>query len=461
MRQRYIPVLLLSVTALLASCEAIPEGMAGHSDIVAVADGFKLTVDHAAELLASASEEIAPTSPRVVDPLAELWINYTLLAVRMANPNGLDDSDLSLLAQPVEDQALVWNLHTDVILAKAVPSEAEVQAAFEAEQPLIRARARHILVRVPRGASAAEDDSVRRYVEGIRQQALAGIDFGDLATRYSQDPATSPEGGSLGWIDRGRLVPELEEVVFAMAPGEISEVVSSEFGYHILQVTEREEPEFFDAQQAYYGALRDGRVAEYEEAYIDSLLAAGKPRIVHGAERRAKRLAFNPHVQRLSKQERDAPLVRYSGGAVTVGEFAQFIVRGAPNSRNVVGGADEQGIADILMEMVRSELLVKAAKDLGYTVSPERADSAYNAALREMSVAAVVSGMDREILSRGDRALTVEVDKALVAVLSRARSPRGVDRVFRELRDGHAIQVYSDRYAQVAAKLAELRSSRR
>ena len=89
----------------------------------------------------------------MVDPLAELWINYTLLAVRMADPNGLDDSDLSLLAQPVEDQALVWNLHTDVILAKAVPSEAEVQAAFEAEQPFARVRARHILVGVPRGAT--------------------------------------------------------------------------------------------------------------------------------------------------------------------------------------------------------------------------------------------------------------------------------------------------------------------
>jgi len=90
--------------------------------------------------------------------------------------------------------------------------------------------ARHILV-----TSEAE-------AEGLRAQLQDGVDFNLLARQYSIDASTRPAGGDLGWFPKGFLLwPEVETAAFALQPGEISKVVKSEIGYHILEITERED----------------------------------------------------------------------------------------------------------------------------------------------------------------------------------------------------------------------------
>ena len=104
--------------------------------------------------------------------------------------------------------------------------------------------ARHILV-----ATEAEAQSVLN-------QLLAGADFAALAQQYSLDEATKVNGGDLGFFPRGILLaPEVEEAAFALQPGQISGVITSQFGYHIVQVLERvsDRPLSEDA----LGALRD------------------------------------------------------------------------------------------------------------------------------------------------------------------------------------------------------------
>ena len=90
--------------------------------------------------------------------------------------------------------------------------------------------ARHILV-----ASEAE-------AEGLRAQLQDGVDFDLLARQYSIDASTRPAGGDLGWFPQGFLLwPEVEMVAFSLQPGEISTVVMSGIGYHIIETMEREE----------------------------------------------------------------------------------------------------------------------------------------------------------------------------------------------------------------------------
>jgi peptidyl-prolyl cis-trans isomerase D len=72
-----------------------------------------------------------------------------------------------------------------------------------------------------------------------RKAAAGGADFADLARRFSQEPGASSSGGDLGWFGRGRMVKEFETAAFALKAGEVSPVVKSQFGYHVIRVEER------------------------------------------------------------------------------------------------------------------------------------------------------------------------------------------------------------------------------
>jgi len=108
----------------------------------------------------------------------------------------------------------------------------------EFEQPR-QVRGAHILIRVPEtGGSEAEDRARAQAAEAIRR-ARAGEDFAALARQLSQDPATAPQGGDLGFVRRGELLPSVEQVLFALKPGEVApEPVRTPFGYHALKVVE-------------------------------------------------------------------------------------------------------------------------------------------------------------------------------------------------------------------------------
>jgi peptidyl-prolyl cis-trans isomerase SurA len=81
-------------------------------------------------------------------------------------------------------------------------------------------------------------DSLRSYAELIHRKALEGEDFDLLARTYSDDPS-GEKGGDLDWFSRGEMVPEFEKAAFELQPGEISGVVQSQFGFHIIKCTGR------------------------------------------------------------------------------------------------------------------------------------------------------------------------------------------------------------------------------
>lgn len=100
------------------------------------------------------------------------------------------------------------------------------------------ARVKLSYVELKREPSPQDYADVKHFAENILERARAGDDFADLAERYSDDDTTAPQGGDLGFFPRGRMVKEFEEAAFSMKPGEISDVVQTPFGYHIIKVEE-------------------------------------------------------------------------------------------------------------------------------------------------------------------------------------------------------------------------------
>lgn len=87
--------------------------------------------------------------------------------------------------------------------------------------------------------SEAERDRVRTQLAELRERILKGEKFSMLATLYSQDPGSSKKGGELGFFARGDMVSEFESVAFALKPGEVSPIVETQYGFHIIQLIER------------------------------------------------------------------------------------------------------------------------------------------------------------------------------------------------------------------------------
>lgn len=87
--------------------------------------------------------------------------------------------------------------------------------------------------------SEAERDRVRTELAGLRERVLKGEKFSMLATLYSQDPGTAKKGGELGFFSRGEMVGEFESAAFALKPGEVSPIIETQFGFHIIQLIER------------------------------------------------------------------------------------------------------------------------------------------------------------------------------------------------------------------------------
>jgi peptidyl-prolyl cis-trans isomerase C len=146
-----------------------------------------------------------------------------------------------------------------------------------------RVRASHILIRFPDNANAAAKQQVRSRAEEILRALKAGNDFVDIAKTNSQDPGSAANGGDLGYFERGQMVGPFEETAFSLRPGQTSELVETEFGYHIIKVADKQASRTVpldevrpQIQQFLEGQERE----EATQSFVESLKAKGKVEIL-------------------------------------------------------------------------------------------------------------------------------------------------------------------------------------
>ncbi len=104
----------------------------------------------------------------------------------------------------------------------------------------------HIMLRLNQQASKEEQEATKVRIDSIYQALKNGADFAELAKKVSQDPGSAKQGGLLPFIPKGQFVKEYEDAAFALQPGEMSEVVQSPYGYHIILMKERKQFEPYD-----------------------------------------------------------------------------------------------------------------------------------------------------------------------------------------------------------------------
>jgi peptidyl-prolyl cis-trans isomerase D len=103
-----------------------------------------------------------------------------------------------------------------------------------------RVKVRHILIKTE-GKPKDEVPKLKAKAEDILKQLQHGADFAELAKKNSEDPGSAEKGGELGWIVRGQTVPNFEKAAFSLKPGQLSGVIETEYGFHIIQVEDKQE----------------------------------------------------------------------------------------------------------------------------------------------------------------------------------------------------------------------------
>ena len=125
---------------------------------------------------------------------------------------------------------------------KAVVTDKEIRAYYDQNRDSFRepeqVRASHILVRVDPKSDAGKKAAARKKIEEVRARIREKQDFESLARTYSEDP-TGAKGGDLGYIRQGQVLKPIEEALFALKPGETSDIVETGLGYHIVKAGDR------------------------------------------------------------------------------------------------------------------------------------------------------------------------------------------------------------------------------
>ena len=193
--------------------------------------------------------------------------------------NNLTEADLR---SQFERDLAIKKLLDGQIGDKSAVSEKETRAYYDSNLETFKkpeqVRASHILIKVDPGADEAKKAEARTKIESLQTKLKKGEDFGALAKEYSEGPS-GPKGGDLGFFGRGQMVKPFEETAFAMKPGQVSDMVETNFGYHLIMVSDRT-PEgtipYEEVKDRLQQFLKQQKVQEAIAQYVETLKGKAK-----------------------------------------------------------------------------------------------------------------------------------------------------------------------------------------
>jgi parvulin-like peptidyl-prolyl isomerase len=149
------------------------------------------------------------------------------------------DVDFQVVEEQMRESVTIENYLNQKLMEKVQLSDEQLMEAYEADKT---ATVRHILLNT-QGKSDSQKEEIRQKMQGILDRARGGEDFAALAKEYSEDPGSKNNGGLYQDFARGVMVKPFEEAAFGVPVGEVSDIVETQFGYHILKVENRKKEE--------------------------------------------------------------------------------------------------------------------------------------------------------------------------------------------------------------------------
>ncbi|MGE5750301.1 MAG: peptidylprolyl isomerase [Gemmatimonas sp.] len=362
----------VAAALLFTGCDSLKDAFSAHVNVVAKAADQELTITSLANLMGGSK---APLRKDVANAVVDAWVNYHLIAQAAANNDSLNDPkkiDEAMWAVIANVKAKKW--YDLVSKTWKAPDSASAEAAYNNGSMLA---ASHILLMTP-DTSAAAKAVVKKKIDAIRAQVNSS-NFAEMARKNSQDPGSAPRGGSLGIFPRGAMVKEFDQAAAALKPGEISPVIQTQYGYHIIR-----RPTFAEVKADFIRQMEQGGMQAAESTYLAGLEKTSKVEVKPGTAATVRAVVENPNGHRDDK----TVLATSTIGKFTATDLARWMETFPPQAQiqERVKTAPDSLLPVFVKNFVRNELVLHSADSA--KLGP---DSAQLAEIRKMFLSTITN----------------------------------------------------------------------
>jgi hypothetical protein len=326
---------------------------------VAKVGGTTLSAEQLASFLATAKG--TQLNEESADFITNVWVDYTLFAQAAAKGDNLADSALiaeAMWPQLTELKATIW--HDTLLNRRLNISDADIQAAYDkGENRLFQ----HVLWRIAPGGPPEARSAARRQATTGLGTLKRGANFAEFAGRESQDPGSARDGGFLPPGPMGRFVPTFDSAAWKLAPGEMTGLVETPFGYHIIR-----RPPFDEVKDRYKAFLGQAESFRLDSIYMDSLALQKKLTVKQDAAKLMKAAIADPDAHATSRKV----LATYTGGTVDVQQYLRWVRVLPPQITGQLKAAPDSALDRFAKILGTNILLIKQADSAGIAIPSDQ-----------------------------------------------------------------------------------------
>lgn len=433
------------------ACNGLKDAMTAHVDTAARAGSEELSVDRLAKLL---NEATVPPRKDVATAIANAWVDYQLLGQAAAK------GDTAISTKEVDDamwaaigglkarkyyEAVSKNWGTvDSTAARHMYDNGDVLAAS------------HILL-VTKGAPEAAKAAAKTKAAALRSQASAA-NFAQLARANSQDPPSAARGGSLGLFRRGAMVPQFEQALLALKPGEISPVIETEYGYHIIR-----RPTYGEVKDQVLQASKGRSMQQAESAFVARMQSGGKIELRSDAASTARKVLADPEAHLTD----GSTIATSNAGKFTAGELAKWVSSFPPQAlaqqQAQLQAAPDSVLGMFVKNFVTNDLVLQAADSAKVGPTPDEMKQMHAGFIQARDAAWTALGVDPKSLADSAKSpaertrfaatrIGAYMDKLVMGQAQFVQVPEPVSHVLRQKMDASLNQAGIDRAVERAVK---------
>ena len=355
---RFSLIVGLLLTAALAGCSSFRDLFSAHADVVAEAGDQRLTPQRLSQIMAGGKGMRANRD--AANFVTNVWVDYSLFAQAVADGKlPLDSASIAKAVWPELAELRGSHWHDSLMARRSKISPNAADSTYQANQVRVL---QHILFRTPPNAVPEVRNVARKKAESALARVKKGADFGQLAAQLSEDPGSKRDNGFLPPSPKGKFVPVFDSVGWSLAPGAVSGVVETPFGYHIIK---RPSPDAVRERLTAYLVQNAG--TRLDSIYMDSLAMINQIKISKGAAAAMRAAGENPEEARTSKKT----LTSFKGGELTVGEFMRWVRALPPQYAAQLKQADDSMLTQFAKILTQNVLLLRQADSAKIGVTSE------------------------------------------------------------------------------------------
>ncbi|HET7469813.1 MAG TPA: peptidylprolyl isomerase [Gemmatimonadales bacterium] len=352
-------VILAAVLATgLLGCNSFRDLFSAHADVAAEAASQQLPAQRLAQILSSGGKGVR-INHETADYVANVWVDYALFGQAVVHGKlPLDSASVADAVWPELSELKGSHWHDTLMAHRASVNDAAIDSLYGSADTRVL---QHILFGARPNIDSAQRKTIRSKAEATLAQIKKGANFDQLAAQLSEDPGSKADSGYLPPSPKGRFVAAFDSAGWSLQPGQVSGVVQTPFGYHIIK-----RPTLAEAREHIVDFLQEKAGRHLDSLYMDSLASANKLEVVAGAPAAMRAAAEATDQSRNSSKA----LVKYSGGELTVKDFLRWVRALPPQYSQQLKEANDSTLTRFARILTQNVLLLREADRNKIVITP-------------------------------------------------------------------------------------------